>query len=76
VEKEFIYKIYYRDKQIGHYSADIVVANQVIVELKAVDTLLAAHRAQLLNYLRVSKLPVGLLFNFGRPKLEVKRVIL
>ncbi len=75
-ETEKRFSIYYREKQVGCYIADIVVENKVIVELKAVDTLLRAHGAQLLNYLRASGLPVGLLMNFGQPKLEFKRILL
>ncbi|MBX9635909.1 MAG: GxxExxY protein [Magnetospirillum sp.] len=76
VSKEKSYPVIYRQKQIGQYIADIVVENCVIVELKAADDLAQAHRAQLLNYLKASQLPVGLLFNFGRPKIQVRRVIL
>lgn len=61
---------------MGLYVADMVVEDRVIVELKAVDDLTQAHRAQLLNYLKASNIPIGLLFNFGRPKIQIKRVIL
>ena len=47
------------------YRADIVVASQVLVELKATDTLLPVHEAQLLSYLTLSGLPAGLLINFN-----------
>lgn len=75
VTKEKSYPVIYRDKQVGQYSADIVVEDLVILELKAVDGLVQAHRAQLLNYLKASGLPVGLLLNFGTAKMQVKRVI-
>jgi len=70
------YPVHYRGKVVGRYVADLVVEDIVIVELKAVDALTAAHRAQVLNYLRASGLPIGLLFNFGLPKVQVKRVLL
>lgn len=73
-QKQRGFPVYYREERIGNYIADLVVGNLVIVELKAVDALSSAHSAQLINYLKVSNLPIGLLFNFGRPKLEVKRV--
>jgi GxxExxY protein len=76
VHLEKTFPVHYRDKQIGTYVADIVVDDRVIVELKAIECLVAAHRAQVLNYLRASGLPVGLLMNFGTPRLEVRRVIL
>jgi GxxExxY protein len=74
--KEKSYPVSYRGKEVGSYIADMVVENTVIVELKAVDSLAPSHRAQLLNYLKASTLPVGLLLNFGTPKLQMKRVIL
>lgn len=76
VAKEKPYAVLYRGKKVGLYVADMVVEDRVIVELKAVDDLTQAHRAQLLNYLKASNIPVGLLFNFGRPKIQIKRVIL
>lgn len=76
IAKEKPFPVFYRGKQMGQYVADLVVENRVIVELKAVDDLVQAHRAQLLNYLKASSIPIGLLLNFGRPKIQVKRVIL
>lgn len=64
--------IAYCGEQIGEYSADMVVNDAVIVELKAVKTLLEEHEAQLLNYLKATPYEVGLLLNFGS-KPEVKR---
>jgi len=76
VQKEKPFPVNYRGRQVGLYTADIVVEEKIIVELKAIDGLIAAHRAQLLNYLKASGLPVGLLLNFGTPKLQMRRVIL
>lgn len=64
--------VYYRGEPVGEYFADIVVANMVIVELKAIQELGKAHEAQLLNYLKATTIEVGLLLNFG-PKPEVRR---
>jgi GxxExxY protein len=72
-QKEF--RVNYRDKEVGIYYADLVVDDKVVVEIKAVDTLDDVHRAQLMNYLRISKLRVGLLMNFAKPKLEYERFI-
>jgi GxxExxY protein len=73
--KEKPFPIHYRGKQVGLYIADLVVEDEIIVELKAVDALGQAHKAQLLNYLKASGLAVGLLLNFGRPRLEMRRII-
>ncbi len=72
-EKEF--KVVYRDREVGSYYGDLVVDGKVIVEAKAVERLDNVYRAQLLNYLRISGLRVGLLLNFANPKLEYERIV-
>ncbi len=67
--------VHYKGQTVGEYFADIVVAGQVVLELKAVATLTAAHEAQMLNYLRATGLRVGLVLNFGAPRLEWKRLV-
>ncbi|MCL4529609.1 MAG: GxxExxY protein [Chloroflexi bacterium] len=57
--------VYFQGKIVGEYSADLLVEDVVIVELKAVSRLLLEHEAQLLNYLRATPYEVGLLLNFG-----------
>ena len=64
--------VYYDAQVVGEYFADLLVAGTVIVELKAVKTLLEAHEAQLLNYLKATPYEVGLLLNFG-PQPKIKR---
>ncbi len=59
---------------VGDFRADLVVEDQVIVEVKALDRLGTVHEAQLLNYLRASGLPVGLLLNFG-PRAVHRRLV-
>jgi GxxExxY protein len=60
---------------VGSYEADLVVAGKVVVELKAVSGLRPEHESQTLNYLKAADLRVGLLINFGRKILEVRRLI-
>ena len=57
----------------GDFSADIVVNNDIIVELKSVESLSKAHDVQLVNYLNALKTEVGLLINFGPNGVQVKR---
>ena len=59
------------------YRADLLAGNKLIVELKAVDTVLPVHTAQLLSYLRLSGMKLGLLINFNVPHLRsgIKRVV-
>ena len=71
-KKEFPIKVYYAGEQIGEYYADLVVNDLVILEIKAVKSLIDEHEAQLLNYLKATSYEVGLLLNFG-PKPETKR---
>ncbi len=72
---EVPFQVSYKGRSIGVYEADLVVAGKVLVELKAVEALTAAHRTQTLNYLKASGLTVGLLINVGTPRLEYKRVL-
>jgi len=58
--------VYYMDKPIGLFEADLLIEGKIIIELKAKESLHPAHEAQLVNYLRATDLEVGLLFNFGR----------
>jgi GxxExxY protein len=60
---------------VGEYAADLLVEGKVLVELKAVKTLDDVHLAQCMNYLKATGLSVCLLLNFGKPKLDVKRVV-
>ncbi|QJR38247.1 GxxExxY protein [Gemmatimonas groenlandica] len=64
----------YKGHVVGDYRADYIVEGKIIVELKAVEALAAAHDSQVLSYLRASGLTVGLVLNFGA-KAGVRRVI-
>ena len=74
-KNQFPIKVYYDDKNIGEYFADIIVNESVIVELKATELLCEEHECQLVNYLKASDIEVGLLLNFGK-KPEFKRKVL
>ncbi|MBQ2003054.1 MAG: GxxExxY protein [Bacteroidaceae bacterium] len=65
-ESEKLIRIYYRGIPLEkYYRADIVCYDDIILELKAVDKILPEHRAQLFNYLRLTKAKIGILMNFG-----------
>ncbi len=66
-------RVMFRNECVGDFYADIVVEGRVIVELKAVKALLPEHQAQIINYLNATGITVGLLVNFGNPRLEFKR---
>jgi GxxExxY protein len=65
----------YRDTIVGDYVADILVERRVLIEMKACAALDKNHSAQIINYLRASKIHVGLLLDFGPPRLEYRRFI-
>ena len=72
-EREKQLPCYYKHHKLEKfYQMDIVVGD-VVVELKSVDELNSAHRAQLFNYLRLTKKPIGLLINFGQSSLQGER---
>lgn len=66
--------VYFREEVVGVFYADLLVEDEVIVELKAVKALAPEHQAQVINYLQATGIEVGLLLNFGRPRLEYRRL--
>ena len=75
VKQEKRYTVFYRERLIGNYFADVVVDNVIIIETKAVKTLNEPMNAQIRNYLRISGLRVGYLFNFFGTQLQFKRLV-
>ena len=61
---------------VGDYTVDVLVECSVLVELKVAKTIDDIHRAQCLNYLKATGLHLCLLLNFGKPRLEIKRIVL
>jgi GxxExxY protein len=74
VEQQKPIKVYFHNKVVGEYVADMVVNSVVLLELKAIERLADVHSAQLLNYLKSTEIEVGLLLNFG-PEAEFRRKI-
>jgi GxxExxY protein len=68
-------EVRYKDEVVGTYVADMVVDDTVIVEFKVAEEYRKADEAQLLNELAATGKPVGLLINFGRRKVEFKRLV-
>jgi len=69
-------KVTFHGLIVGDYLADIVVENSIILELKAQDRIIDAHKAQTLNYLKATGFRLALLLNFGKHKLEYERLVL
>jgi GxxExxY protein len=75
VERQHPLDVWFEDEVIATFRADLVVERQLLVELKAVGRLLPEHDAQVLNYLRASRLRLGLLANFAGRQVELRRLI-
>ena len=67
-------KLHYKDILVGEYFVDLLINDVPLVELVTVKALDYAHRMQCTNYLKATGLPLCLLFNFGKSRLEIKRV--
>lgn len=75
VAQQVRFAVVYDGVEVGEYIADMVVEGVVLVELKAVKSLDDVHLAQCINLLRATNLPVCILMNFAKPRLEVKRLV-
>ena len=75
VQQQVLVPVTYDGINVGEYVADLLVENIVLIELKVVQDLNQIHFAQCMNYLRATGLPVCLLMNFYRPKLQYKRIL-
>jgi GxxExxY protein len=75
VIQQYQMKVLYDGIVVGEFFADLLIEKLVLVELKAVRELEDIHVAQAMNYLKASGLPVCLLINFGRPRIEVRHLV-
>jgi len=75
-EQQVPMQVFYEGLIVGEYVADILVEKTVIVEIKATEDTPAFFKAQVLNYLKATSLSTGLLVNFGKPKLDYRRLAL
>ena len=69
-------EVLYKNQVVGEYVADMIVENSVILEFKTVEALTRIHDAQLLNYLKATNIPVGILVNFKEEKATIRRMTL
>lgn len=69
--------VYYKGFKLKHdYYADFVCFDKIIVECKAVSSVIDTHIAQVLNYMHISRFPVGILMNFGEPSLYFRSYVM
>jgi GxxExxY protein len=74
VQSEVALPVRFRGHMVGEFRADLLIEGKLLVEIKAATAIIAAHHAQVINYLRASGLPLGLIMNFG-PKPMIKRLV-
>jgi GxxExxY protein len=75
VKSQVPIEVMFRKHIVGEFFADLLVENKVIVELKAAKALAPEHQAQVINYLNATGIEVGLLINFGAPKMDYHRLV-
>jgi GxxExxY protein len=70
------FRVLFRGVPVGEFIPDLIAFGSVIVDTKVIDRITDLERGQMLNYLRITKLRVGLILNFKKPKLEFERIVL
>lgn len=75
-EQQRRFEVLYKSQPVGEFVPDLLVFDRVVVDTKTIDRLTEHERGKMLNYLRITRLPVGLLLNFKHARLEFERVIL
>ena len=75
-EQQKSFDLLYKNCKVGEFVPDLIAFNAVIVDTKTIDRITDFERGQMLNYLRITKLRVGVLLNFKNPKLEWERLVL
>ena len=70
------FEMLYKKRAVGLFVPDLVVYGSVVVDAKVIDRITDIERGQMLNYLKITKLRVGVLLNFKNPKLEWERIVL
>jgi GxxExxY protein len=75
VKQQYSIQVYYDEQLVGDYIADLFVEDCVLIELKAIKSIDEVHMAQCMNYLKATGLKACLLLNFGKPKIQIKRIV-
>lgn len=76
IDQQRSFEIQYKGKCVGTFIPDLIIENQVVVDTKVIDQITDHERGQMLNYLRITGLKVGLIINFKHAKLQWERVVL
>ena len=76
LEQQRSFEISYKGVRVGQFIPDLLVGNAVVVDAKVIERITNVERGQMLNYLRITGMKVGVILNFHKPKLEWERIIL
>jgi GxxExxY protein len=76
LEQQRIFDLTYKQHKVGQFVPDLIAFGTVIVDTKVIDRITDHERGQMLNYLRITGLRVGVILNFKNPKLEWERIVL
>jgi GxxExxY protein len=75
-EQQRIFPVTWRNTQVGLFIPDLIAYGKIVIDAKTSDRITDHERGQMLNYLRITHLPLGLIINFKKPKLEWERIVL
>ena len=75
-EQQHVFPVIWRGRQVAEFIPHLIAFGKVIVDTKTIDRITEHERGQMLNYLRITRLPVGLIINFKKSKLEWERIVL
>jgi GxxExxY protein len=75
-KQQMRFDVVYKSAKVGEYVPDLIVAGKIIVDAKVIDRITNHERGQMINYLRITRLPLGLIFNFRYSKLQWERFAL
>jgi len=75
-EQQRRFEVIYKEERIGEFVPDLIVFGEIVVDTKVIDRITDHERGQMLNYLKITKLKVGLLLNFKHAKLEWERIVM
>jgi len=70
------FPVHYKGVKVGEYIPDLIAFESVVVDTKVIEKITDIERGQMMNYLRITRLKVGLILNFKRAKLEWERIVL
>ncbi len=75
-DQQHRFEVLYKGEHVGEFIPDLIAGGKIVVDAKVIDHITDHERGQMLNYLRITKLPIGLILNFKRSRLEWERIVL